>query len=283
MNLNSEQKWSLIIKPNRGFLEISFGEVWLYRDLMFLLVRRDFVALYKQTILGPLWLIIQPILTTLVFTIIFGNIANISTDGLPQILFYLAGVTCWAYFSDSLTKTSETFSQNSGLFGKVYFPRIIVPLSVVISNLIKLFIQMMLFLCFVLYYWSNGDISPNNVILLFPFLVILMGGIGLGLGMIVSSLTTKYRDLKFLLAFSVQLFMYATPVIYPVSALPEKYKIYIMANPITPIIEAFRYGFLGQGSFNMWSLFYSFSFMVVILFIAMVVFNQVEKNFMDSV
>ena len=272
------------IKPSRGVFEIPFKEIWAYRDLMFLLVRRDFVAMYKQTILGPLWFVIQPILTTLVFTLIFGNIANISTDGLPHILFYLAGITCWTYFSDSLTKTSETFTQNANIFGKVYFPRIIVPLSIIISNLIKLAIQFLLFLAFLTYFWISADVvKPNVSALMLPVLIMLMGGIGLSMGMIISSLTTKYRDLKFLLSFSVQLLMYATPVIYPVSTLPEKYVPFIMANPITPIIEAFRYGFLGQGYFSVGALLYSFVFMFVAFFIAIIIFNQVEKNFMDTV
>ena len=279
-----DQNWTLEITPKRGVLDIPLKDIWAYRDLMFLLVRRDFVAMYKQTILGPLWLIIQPVLTTIVFTIVFGNIANISTDGLPQVLFYLAGITCWTYFSDSLTKTSETFTQNAKLFGKVYFPRVIVPISIIVSNLIKLGIQFLLFLLFLGYFWGESDsVQPNAVVLMFPILIILMGGIGLSMGMIISSLTTKYRDLRFLLSFAVQLLMYATPVIYPVSTLPEKYMPFIMANPITPIIETFRYGFLGQGHFDLGSLLYSFTFMMVSLFIAIIVFNQVEKNFMDTV
>ena len=285
-NIDSQksQTWSLEIKPSRGVLDIPFREIWEYRDLLFLLVRRDFVAMYKQTILGPLWFVIQPVLTTLVFTVIFGNIAKISTDGLPHVLFYLAGITCWSYFSDSLTKTSETFSQNAKIFGKVYFPRIIVPLSIVVSNLFKLGIQFVIFLIFLMYYWISGDlVHPNVLALIFPFLIILMGGIGLSMGMIISSLTTKYRDLRFLLAFAVQLLMYATPVIYPVSALPEKYATIILVNPIAPIIETFRLGFLGQGNFDISSLLYSFSFMIVSLIVAIIIFNKVEKNFMDTV
>lgn len=280
----SSKNWTLEIKPNRGVFDIPLSEVWAYRDLMFLLVRRDFVAMYKQTILGPLWFLIQPILMTLVFTVVFGNIANISTDGLPQVLFYLAGITCWGFFSESLTKTSETFTQNAAIFGKVYFPRIIVPISIIISSLIKLGVQLLLFLCFVAYFMVNDSgIAINSAVLLLPILVVLMGGIALGVGMILSSLTTKYRDLKFLLTFAVQLLMYATPVIYPVSTLPEKYKIFIMANPITPIIETFRYGFLGTGNFDLLHLLYSFIFMIVVLFFAIIIFNQVEKNFMDTV
>lgn len=284
IDTQSPQTWTMELKPDRGIFDIPFKEIWSYRDLMFLLVRRDFVSMYKQTILGPLWFLIQPVLTTLVFTLIFGKIANISTDGLPHLLFYMAGITCWTYFADSLTKTSETFTQNANIFGKVYFPRVIIPLSIIISNLIKLSIQFLLFLVFLGYYWYSGsDVQPNAVVFLFPVLILLMGGVGLSLGMIISSLTTKYRDLKFLLTFAVQLLMYATPVIYPVSTLPEKYMPLIMANPITPIIETFRYGFLGQGYFNLGALLYSFIFMLVALFVAIIVFNQVEKNFMDTV
>lgn len=279
-----QQTWTMTIRPTRGALEIPVREVWAYRDLLMLLVRRDFVAMYKQTILGPLWFIIQPVLTTLVFTLIFGRIANISTDGLPHMLFYLAGVTCWTYFSESLTKTSETFIQNANIFGKVYFPRVIVPLSIVVSNLIKLAVQLLLFFGFVAYYRLAGaDVVLNSVALMLPVLILLMGGIGLGMGMIISSLTTKYRDFRFLISFAVQLFMYATPIIYPVSTLPEQYRIYIMANPITPIIETFRYGFLGRGEFDPLHLLYSFVFMLIVLFLATIIFNQVEKNFMDTV
>jgi len=279
-----QQSWTMVIRPERKLWEIPFKEIWDYRDLLVLLVRRDFVSMYKQTVLGPLWFVIQPVLTTLVFTLVFGKIANLSTDGLPQVLFYLAGVTCWTYFSESLTKTSETFIQNANVFGKVYFPRIIVPLAIIVSNLLKLAVQMLLFAGFLAYFWLNdADIAINSVALLFPLLVILMGGIGLGMGMIISAMTTKYRDLRFLLTFAVQLFMYATPIIYPVSTLPEKYKVFILANPITPIIETFRYGFLGKGNFDPSQLLYSFGVMVVILLFATIIFNQVEKNFMDTV
>jgi len=278
------QEWTMTICPDRDFLDIPIKEIWAYRDLLLLLVRRDFVSMYKQTVLGPLWFVIQPVLTTLVFTLVFGNIAKISTDGLPQILFYMAGITCWNFFAESLTKTSETFTQNAAVFGKVYFPRIIVPLSIIISNLLKLAIQLALFWAFLGYYWlSTETVQPNSAALLLPLLIILMGGIGLGMGMIISALTTKYRDLRFLLNFAVQLFMYATPVIYPLSTLPEKYKIFILANPITPIVETFRYGFLGKGSFDIIYLSYSFGFMVLVLALAVVIFNQVEKNFMDTV
>ncbi|MEG3637862.1 ABC transporter permease [Magnetococcus sp. PR-3] len=279
-----KQPWSLVITPKRRLLEIPVREIWYYRDLLLLLVRRDFVALYKQTILGPLWFLIQPVLTTLMFTLVFNKIAGLSTDGLPSVLFYLAGVTCWTYFSETLTKSSETFTLNANIFGKVYFPRIIVPLSIVISNLIKFGVQFTLFLAFLAYYLYQGSpVAPNKVLLILPLLLLLMGGLGLGMGMIISAMTTKYRDLRFLLTFAVQLFMYATPVIYPLSTLDQKYQWILLLNPVTPIIETFRYGFLGNGSYEPFYLAYSFAFMTTVLFVAMVIFNQVEKNFMDTV
>ena len=278
------QEWSMQIEPERGVFSVPFAEIWAYRDLLALLVRRDFVAMYKQTILGPLWFLIQPVLTTLVFTIVFGRIAKISTDELPQMLFYLAGVTCWTYFAESLTKTSETFTTNANIFGKVYFPRVIVPLSIIVSNLLKFGVQFLLFLAFVGYYLAIGaNIHMNLWALLLPLLILLMGGLGLGMGMIISSMTTKYRDLRFLLTFAVQLFMYATPVIYPLSTIPDKYRLLVLANPITPIVETFRYGFLGKGTVDVLHLAYSGAFMVVVLGLAMIIFNQVEKNFMDTV
>jgi lipopolysaccharide transport system permease protein len=278
------QSWTRVITPSRGLFSVPFREIWAYRDLLFLLVRRDFVAMYTQTILGPLWFVIQPILTTLVFTVVFGNIARISTDGLPQMIFYLAGITLWTYFSDSLTKVAETFTANANIFGKVYFPRMIVPLSIVISNLLKFVVQFAMFLAFLAWYWAKGAaIHPNAAVLMLPVLVLLMAMLGLGSGMIFSALTSKYRDLRFLLAFAVQLAMYATPVIYPASSLPAKYAPLINANPVTPIVEAFRYGFLGRGDFDLAHLAYSFAFGLVLLAVAAVMFNQVEKNFMDTV
>lgn len=281
---HSDEEWSLIIKPTSGWLEFNLEDLWRYRDLLFMFVKRDFVAVYQQTILGPLWYFIQPILTTITFTIVFGNIAQISTDGLPQLLFYMSGIIGWNYFSDCLNATSGTFSSNAAIFGKVYFPRLIAPLSTVISNLIKFTIQFLLFLAFMFYFLSEGkNVNPNMAILMTPVLIFLMAGLGLGFGIIISSLTTKYRDLKFLITFGVQLLMYATPVIYPLSTLPEKYRIIVMANPMTPVIETFRYAYLGAGSFDPLHLVYSGVFMVVILFIAMVIFNKVEKTFMDTV
>jgi len=282
--MKNEESWDLIIKPKRNWYDLQFAEILRYKDLLLLFVRRDFVSLYKQTILGPLWFFIQPIITSLTFTVIFGNLANISTDGLPQILFYLCGITLWNYFSETITKTSETFSANANLFGKVYFPRIIVPLSIVLSNLIKLGVQFLLFISVWLFYLVSSDkVHPNVTLLIVPFLVIVMGFLGLGFGIIISSMTTKYRDLKFLVTFGVQLIMYASPIVYPLSIVPEKYKWIIIANPVTSIIETFKYAFLGVGEFNWLHLAYSLAFTVVLFLIGMIVFHKVEKSFVDTV
>jgi lipopolysaccharide transport system permease protein len=280
-----EENWSLTIEPQRNLLDLRLGELWCYRDLVILFVRRDFVSVYKQTILGPLWYVIQPLLTTLTFTFIFGRIASLPTDGLPQFLFYMSGTVVWAYFAACLTKTSETFVQNANLFGKVYFPRMAVPVSVLISNLITFAIQLALFLVFVAYFVLRGtDIQLDwSWILFSPVLILMMAGLGLGFGVIISSLTTKYRDLRFLVQFGVQLLMYATPVIYPVSSIPERFQRVILANPMTPIVEAFRYAFLGVGTVDLGHLLYSFVFMLVVVFFGSVIFNRVEQTFMDTV
>ena len=283
---NTQQEhWSLIIEPQRSLLDLRLRELWRYRDLVLLFVRRDFVSVYKQTILGPLWYLIQPLLTTLTFTVIFGNIAGLSTDGLPQFLFYMSGTVVWSYFAACLTKTSETFVQNANLFGKVYFPRLAVPISILISNLLTFLIQFGLFLVFIPYFTLRGtEIHPNWFwVLLSPILVLMMAGLGLGFGIIISSLTTKYRDLRFLVQFGVQLLMYATPVIYPVSVIPERFRWIILANPMTPIVEAFRYAFLGGGTVDSYHLVYSFVFMLVVVFLGSVIFNRVEQTFMDTV
>ena len=281
----AEEHWDLIIKPKTSLFSIDFKQVWRYRDLMLLFVKRDFVATYKQTILGPLWFIVQPLLTTITFMVIFGNIAKISTEGVPHILFYLSGIVMWGYYSECLTKTSDTFSVNSDLFGKVYFPRLIVPFSIIISSMIRLSIQLVLFFCFWTYYYFYKGIplQVNSTVFLFPLLLILMAGHGLALGIIISSMTTKYRDLRFLVQFGVQLLMYASPVVYPLSSVPEKYKWILLLNPMTSIIETFKYGFLGIGVFNYQYLIYNFLSLVVILFVGFVVFNKVEKIFMDTV
>lgn len=281
----TDDSWDMIIQPQRGLFDLRLAELWKYRDLVMLFVRRDFVAVYKQTILGPLWYLIQPLLTTITFTVIFGQIASLPTDGLPQFLFYMSGTVVWAYFADCLNKTSNTFVGNANLFGKVYFPRMAVPVSILISNLITFAIQFGMFLAFAFFFALQGsDLTPNwTWIALSPILLLMMAGLGLGFGIIISSLTTKYRDLRFLVQFGVQLLMYATPVIYPVSAIPAQWQWVIQVNPMTPIVEAFRFAFLGAGTVDLCHLLYSFGFMVVVVFIGAVIFNRVEQTFMDTV
>ncbi|MBI5219574.1 MAG: ABC transporter permease [Bacteroidia bacterium] len=283
---NGEQNinWDLSIRPKKNLLDINLKELWRYKDLIMLFVRRDFVSKYKQSILGPAWFIIQPLLTTLMFTLVFGKIAGIPTDGLPPMLFYMTGIVGWTYFSTCLTATSDTFISNAGIFGKVYFPRLVSPVSIVISNLIQFAIQFSFLIACMIFYWLSGaKFTPNIYVLLIPVLIVLLAGLSLGFGIIFSSLTTKYRDLRFLLVFGVQLWMYATPIIYPVSALPEKYKIFIIANPMSSIIEIFRYSLLGSGTINWFQLGYSAVFTLVILVIGVLVFNKVERTFMDTV
>lgn len=282
----NESAWSTVIKPRTGLFDVNFKEIWQYRDLCSLFVKRDIITQYKQTILGPAWFFIQPILTTVMYMVVFGGIAGISTDGLPQPLFYLAGICLWQYFSECLNKTSTTFVTNANIFGKVYFPRLIVPLSTVISCLVRLFIQLLLFIAVYLYYviFTDVRIAPNIYILLFPVLVIMLAGLSLGFGILFSSMTTKYRDLTLLLSFFVQLWMYATPIIYPLSTITnEKLKLVMSLNPLTSIVETFKYGVLGEGSFSWWSLGYSFGFMVLLLGIGIVIFNRVQRSFMDTV
>ena len=275
----------MIIEAQRSLLDLRLGELWRYRDLVMLFVRRDFVSVYKQTILGPLWYLIQPLLTTLTFTVIFGNIASLPTDGLPQFLFYMSGTVVWSYFASCLTKTSETFVQNANLFGKVYFPRLAVPVSILFSNLVTFLIQFGMFLIFVLFFVLRGTAIQANWlwIALSPILMLMMAGLGLGFGIIISSLTTKYRDLRFLVQFGVQLLMYATPVIYPASSIPDRFQWIIQANPMTPVIEAFRFAYLGAGTVNLNHLLYSFGFMLVVVVIGSIIFNRVEQTFMDTV
>lgn len=279
-----DEDWTLVIKPSSGLLDLQLKEVWRYRDLLQMFVRRDFVAVYKQTILGPIWFFLQPLFTTITFTIVFGKIAGISTDGIPPLLFYMAGIVGWNYFSECLTTTSNTFTQNANIFGKVYFPRLIMPLSIVVSNLLKFGVQFILFIALMAYFLLAGaNVQPNWAIVLVPFLVILMACLGLGFGMLISAMTTKYRDLKFLITFGVQLAMYASPVIYPLSTLPDRYKLFILANPMSAIIETFRYAFLGQGTFEWIYLGYSTLFALIVLMLGTIVFNKVEKSFMDTV
>ena len=276
--------WTEEIKAESSLFAINFREIWHYRDLLFMLVKRDFITFYKQTILGPLWFIVQPLLTTLIFVILFGNIAKLSTDGIPQLAFYLAGITIWNYFSESLTKTSSVFTANASIFGKVYFPRLIMPLSIVASSLLKFAVQFALFILVVLYYtFVAQSIQPNLWILFTPVLILLMALFALGVGMIFSSLTTKYKDLTFLLAFGIQLFMYITPVVYPSSALPEKFQILAKINPLSSIFECFRYAYLGTGTFTIADLLISTLVIVFLFFAGVLVFNKVEKSFMDTV
>lgn len=286
--MEEKQKWTEKISAKHSLFDFKLKEVWNYRDLLFLMVRRNFVANYKQTILGPLWFFLNPILTSLMFTVVFGSIAGIKTNGIPGILFYLSGLTLWNYFQDCLIGTSSVFRDNASIFGKVYFPRLIMPLSIVIGNLLKFGIQFILFIIFLLYYLVKGvHINSTIYIILLPFLLILMAGIGLGLGMIISSMTTKYRDLSYLLSFGISLLMYATPIIYPITMiynkLPEKFHWIAMINPISPIIEAFKYGFLGEGILSWGGLLYSTVFAFLSIFFGILIFNKVERSFMDTV
>ena len=276
--------WTDTIEPQSRLFELGLSEVWRYRDLIILLVRRDFVSSYKQTILGPVWIVIQPLITTLMYVFIFGNIAKLSTDGLPVLLFYMSGVTIWNYFAQTLTATASVFRDNAAIFGKVYFPRLAIPLSIVISSLIRFAVQFTLFLIVCAYYSVMiQTIHSNAILLLMPLLIVIMGLLSLGLGMIFSSLTTKYRDLAILLTFGIQLAMYASPVIYPVSSVPQNYRWLLQINPITPLIETLRYGFLGSGTFSWPSLCQSAVVTIVILLVGIIIFNRTQKSFTDTV
>ncbi|MGL6126498.1 ABC transporter permease [Chryseobacterium artocarpi] len=278
-----QQKWTETIDANHSLFDLKLKEVWKYKDLVYMFVKRDFVSSFKQTILGPIWFFINPILTTIVFLIIFGKIAQLSTDGAPPLLFYLGGVTLWNYFSSSLLATSSTFTGNAGIFGKVYFPRLVTPISIVISNLMRFGVQLILFILVWAYYLSKGQVHPNIWVLATPFLVILMALFALGVGMIFSSLTTKYKDLSMLLGFGISLYMYATPVIYPTSALRGVFKQIALYNPLTGIFECFKYAWIGVGDFSPAMLGISTIIIVILLMIGIVVFNKVEKTFMDTV
>nr|WP_321410877.1 ABC transporter permease [uncultured Carboxylicivirga sp.] len=280
------ENYDLEIRPKRHAFDINFKEIWQYRDLLRMFVKRDIITVYKQTVLGPIWFVVQPILTTLIYIVVFGNIAKISTDGTPQALFYLAGITIWNYFSESFNQTAQTFRQNANIFGKVYFPRLIMPFAKVSSGLIKFFIQFTFFLAVYLYYLftQDGAVVPNWTIALLPLYIILMAMFGLGAGIIFTSWTTKYRDLTFLLTFGVQLLMYASPVIYPVSTIePGLMRDVILLNPFTPILEGFKYAFLGAGHFSWASLGYSASVATVVLFLGIIIFHKTERNFIDTV
>lgn len=279
-----DMPWTTIITPRRGWLDIGLGALWEYRDLVLLLVRRDFVSRYKQTILGPVWFVLQPLLMTVVFTVVFGRMAGLSTDGVPGPLFYFAGVVCWRYFAACLTKTSDTFVANAAIFGKVYFPRLAVPVSVVLSNLFTFALQFAFFLVLHAFY-ASGEVSarPGAAVAVVPLLVAIMAALGLGGGILVSSLTTRYRDLRFLIGFGVQLLMYLTPIIYPLSSVPEDYRLLVLANPMTEVVEAFRYVFLGQGAFTWARLAYSAGASALVLVCGLALFSRVEKTFMDTV
>lgn len=276
--------WDVVLSPRTNFFSFPWREVWAYRDLLVMFIKRDVVTMYKQTILGPVWFFIQPLLTTIVYIVVFGGIAGISTDGMPKILFYSAGIVLWNYFSETLMLTSRTFIENANLFGKVYFPRIIVPVAKAGSGFLKFGVQFLFFLIVLLYHIFTGtNVAPNVYVAAVPVLILLIVGLALGTGIIFTSLTSKYRDLIFLIQFGVQLLMYATPVIYPTSAIPEKYRIYIMLNPVSPVVEAFRYAFTGAGQWSWAALGYSAGFAVVLLVVGLLTFNRVQKNFMDTV
>ena len=284
LNANPEEDWDLVIGPKANLFDLKLKEIWRYRDLLMLLVRRDIVSFYKQTILGPIWFFIQPIFTTLVFMYVFGKLAGLSTDGLPSPLFYLVGITAWSYFADCLNKTSSVFRDNAHIFGKVYFPRIVMPISIVISNLMRFSIQTLLLVLFYLYYkFTGADLQVDFHILLFPLFVVLMAMQGLGFGMVVSAMTTKYRDLIFLLTFGVQLLMYATTVIYPLSSLTGKMYFWVSLNPMTYVLEGIRRAVLGVGVFDLYTLSYAIGSSLVILFFGLFVFNKVEKSFVDTI
>lgn len=284
MKNTSDADWDLVITPQRGLLDIRLREIQEYLDLLFLFVKRDIVVVYKQTIFGPIWYFVQPLLTMIVYIIVFTRIARIPTDGIPPPVFYLAGIIMWNYFHDCFMHTSDVFYQNAALFGKIYFPRIITPLSKVISRLIQFLIQIGLFMLVLAWYLHKGmDIRPGLEIILVPFLVLLMAILGMGSGMIFSALTAKYRDLKFLVTFGIQLLMYATPVIYPMSIIPEKYKAFILWNPMAHIIEGFKFAVLGTGDVTVSSMLYTTTVTMVVLLVGIIIFNKTEQTFADTV
>lgn len=278
-----QHNWDSVIESKHSLLDVNLKEIWQYRDLLVLFVKRDFVTVYKQTILGPLWFFIQPLLTTITFTIIFGNIAQISTDGSPKLVFYMAGITLWNYFSSCLSNVSSTFNSNAGIFSKVYFPRLIMPITTVVSNLMKFGVQFLLFIGFVIYFSIKEQIQPNFYMVFTPFVILLMALISMGLGLILSTMTTKYKDLSQLISFGVNLLMYATPVIYPSSSVPEKYVYIVNANPLASLFDYMRFAYLGVGQFNFSSFLYPSIFAVAILALGILLFNKTQKTFMDTV
>lgn len=283
-NKTNDGGWDLVIKGSSSLFDLRFQDVWRYRDLLLLFVKRDIVSFYKQTILGPLWFFIQPLFTTVIFVFVFGNLAKVSTEGIPAPLFYLSGIIAWNYFADCLTKTSTVFRDNSNIFGKVYFPRLILPLSIIVGNLVRFGVQMLLLFSMIgYYYWQGLYLAPSWAWLMFPWLILMMALLGLGIGLIITALTTKYRDLAFLVTFGVQLMMYTTTVVYPLSAAPERYKGWVQLNPMTGIIESFRYIFFGRGEFTMESIGYCVVVTFVVLFAGILIFNKTEKTFVDTV
>jgi lipopolysaccharide transport system permease protein len=283
-NSQSDSGWTQIIQPRGRFFDLRLKELLNYTDLISLFVRRDFVAQYKQTILGPAWHIIQPLMTTIIFTIVFGKIAQIPTDGAPQFIFYLSGTVIWTYFANVLTDTSTTFTRNANIFGKVYFPRLVTPIATSISKLISFAIQFLMFIGFLIYYKLSGaNITPNLWILATPILLLLMAALALGTGLLVTAMTTRYRDLAVLVTFGVQLWMYASPVIYPISSLPEKWQFWANLNPVAPIIESFRYAFLGAGDINLGLMLQSTLIICSLFCISLLVFNRVERTFADTI
>ena len=296
--MDYKDSWTMVIRPHNKLWNIDIRELWRYRDLIVLFIKRNIVVQYKQTILGPLWYLIQPILTVIMNMVVFGGIAKMSTDGIPQPMFYMAGNVCRFYFSDCLNQTSSTFTANAGMFGKVYFPRLVVPISTVLSNLLRFSIQLGLFVALYIYFFCSGapihfgmiiPAAPVIVnifvfVIVFVLMVIMLAGLGLGFGILVSSMTTKYRDLTILFTFIVQLWMYATPIVYPMSMVTsDKLRTIILANPLTSIIEAFKYITLGEGYFSWGALSYSFVFMCSLLLVGILIFNKIQRSFMDTV
>lgn len=287
LNSLQEENWDTVITPRKPLFDLKLKELWRHRDLLFLVVKRDFVALYKQTILGPIWFFLQPLLMSLMFTVVFGRFAGIPTDGIPKMVFYLAGLTNWIYFSEVFKKISTTFKDNQQIFGKVYFPRLVMPFAVTMTGLLRYFIQLLLFLGYYFYHiWQGAPMQPNQYLWLLPILIILLALQSLGLGLIFTALTTKYRDLVLLLQFGIRIAMYATPVILPLSEVINKYpdyQLFIVLNPVSSIIETFRYGFTGRGVFEWWHLGYSAGASILLAVVGILIFNRTERNFMDTV
>jgi lipopolysaccharide transport system permease protein len=284
MQIKQEEHWDTEISTKRGFFDLRLKQVWKYRYLLVLFVRRDFVSFYKQTVLGPIWFFIQPIFTTIVYVFLFGTLASLSTDGIPAPLFYIAGITTWTYFSDCLIKTSTVFRDNTAIFGKVYFPRLIMPLSITISSLVKFFVQLLLLTIMIIFFSIKEDQSFVSInIVFFPAVVLIMGAQGMGLGLLVTAVSSKYRDIAMLLTFGIQLLMFATPIVYPLSSISGKLKLILQLNPMTTVVEMMRLGFLGKGTVDMFGIVYTILITISVLFLGVLVFNKVEKSFVDTI